>query len=57
LGGCSAIIDPWGVPLTSGADDEILLTAEIDLREADKARCYIPVFKDRRPDLYDCPLN
>ncbi len=57
LGGCSAIIDPWGVPIASDADDEILLTAEIDLREADKARRYIPVFKDRRPDLYNYPLK
>ena len=53
LGGCSAIIDPWGVPLISSADEEVLLTAEIDLRESEKARRFIPVLKDRRPDLYD----
>jgi omega-amidase len=52
LGGCSAIVDPWGVPLVEGDDTEALLTAEIDLREADKARKYIPVLKDRRPDIY-----
>lgn len=56
LGGLSAIIDPWGVPFALAAkDNEILLTAEINLREADKARRYIPVFKDRRPDIYDQP--
>jgi len=57
LGGYSAVIDPWGETIASGTDDEILLTAEIDLREADKARRYIPVFKDRRPDLYDSTLK
>ncbi|MEN8173383.1 MAG: carbon-nitrogen family hydrolase [Chloroflexota bacterium] len=53
LGGQSAVIDPWGEPIAAGTDQEILLTAEIDLREADVARRYIPVFKDRRPDIYD----
>ena len=52
LGGCSAVIDPWGVPLAEGDDAEDLCTTEIDLREADKARRYIPVFQDRRPDVY-----
>ncbi|MBG7609772.1 MAG: carbon-nitrogen family hydrolase [Anaerolineae bacterium] len=53
LGGCSAIIDPWGVPIVSNEDDDILLTAEIDLRETEKVRRYIPVRQDRRPDLYN----
>ena len=52
LGGFSAIVDPWGVPVIEGDDSEELLTHTIDLREADKARKYIPVFRDRRPDVY-----
>jgi len=52
LGGKSAVIDPWGIPLVEGDDGEALLTAEIDLDECDKARHFIPVFKDRRPDVY-----
>jgi predicted amidohydrolase len=52
LGGCSAVVDPWGVPLIEGDDTESLLTIEIDLREADKARRHIPVLQDRRPDIY-----
>ncbi|MBM3145729.1 MAG: carbon-nitrogen family hydrolase [Chloroflexi bacterium] len=52
LGGRSAVIDPWGVPLVEADDQEALLTVEIDFREADKARRFIPVFEDRRPDLY-----
>ena len=52
LGGRSVVADPWGVPLVEGDDSESLLTVEINLREADKARRHIPVFKDRRPDVY-----
>jgi len=52
LGGRSAVIDPWGIPLVEGDDSEALLTIEIDLDECDKARRFIPVFKDRRPDVY-----
>jgi len=52
LGGCSALVDPWGVPRSEGADTETLLTTEIDLRESDKARRRIPVLLDRKPDAY-----
>ena len=52
LGGRSALIDPWGVPLVEGDEFEALLTVEIDLREADKAQRYIPVLQDRRPQVY-----
>jgi len=52
LGGFSSIVDPWGEPLVEGNDSEGLLTQTIDLREADKARKHIPVFRDRRPDVY-----
>ena len=52
LGGCSTVVDPWGVPLAEVMDEEALLTTEIDLVEADKARRYIPVLQDRQPELY-----
>ena len=52
LGGRSAVVDPWGTPLVEGDDSEALLTIDIDLREADKARRYIPVLQDRRPEIY-----
>jgi omega-amidase len=53
LGGRSAIVDPWGEALVEGDDVEALLTAEIDLSEVDKARRYIPVLQDRRPEIYN----
>ncbi len=50
--GHSMIIDPWGKVLLEAAEDEALLTAEIDLDEVDRVRQQIPVFEDRRPDAY-----
>jgi predicted amidohydrolase len=52
LGGQSAIVDPWGEPVVEGGQEELLLTAEIDLNEADKVRRVIPVFEDRKPQIY-----
>ncbi len=50
--GHSAIIDPWGETLVEGGEDECLLTAEIDIAKVDEIRSKIPVFADRRPELY-----
>jgi omega-amidase len=53
FGGCSAIISPWGESLVEGPPDRPeLLTAEIDLQQVEEIRGRIPVFKDRRPELY-----
>jgi omega-amidase len=50
--GHSTIVDPWGETIIEGDDQEALLTAEIDLSVVDTARRKIPVFNDRRPDIY-----
>ena len=52
FGGGSAVIDPWGEAVVEGGDQEVLLTTEIDLSRVDDIRARIPVFKDRRADLY-----
>jgi omega-amidase len=53
LGGRSAVISPWGETLVEGsASEEELLTAEIDTEQVTEARSFMPVFRDRRPDLY-----
>jgi omega-amidase len=52
LGGRSAVIDPWGVPITEGGDTEVLLTATIVLQESDNARKHIPALKDLAPNAY-----
>ncbi|MFC3769264.1 carbon-nitrogen family hydrolase [Paenibacillus sp. GCM10012303] len=50
--GHSMVIDPWGEILTEGDESEQILTAELDLTVVDKVRATIPVFADRRPELY-----
>jgi omega-amidase len=52
FGGHSMIVDPWGKIVIEGGEDPMLLTAEIDLDLVDDVRQRIPVFEDRRPDLY-----
>lgn len=50
--GSSAVIDPLGETRIEGGEAEMLLTTEIDLAEVDAVRRHIPVFQDRRPELY-----
>ncbi|MCP5098775.1 MAG: carbon-nitrogen family hydrolase [Chloroflexi bacterium] len=50
--GHSCIIDPWGKVLVEGGEDEGVLTAVIDLNLVNEVRQKIPVFADRRPELY-----
>ncbi len=50
--GHSMIVDPWGKIIIEGGEDPNLLSAEIDLDLVDEVRQRIPVFEDRRPDLY-----
>lgn len=50
--GHSAIIDPWGETVISGGETAMLLTAAIQTDLVDSVRAKIPVFADRRPDLY-----
>ena len=50
--GHSRVVDPWGHVLVEGDDQERLLIAQADLREIRKARRYLTVYQDRRPDAY-----
>lgn len=50
--GRSAIIDPWGEIVVEGGEQAMLLTATIDLDLVTAVRERIPVFADRRPDIY-----
>jgi len=50
--GRSCVVDPWGNTLVEGDDRERLLIAQVDLREVRKARRYLTVYEDRRPDAY-----
>jgi omega-amidase len=52
FGGHSAVLDPWGDTVVEGGDEPALLHAEINLDLVDEVRQRIPIFEDRRPDLY-----
>jgi omega-amidase len=53
FGGSSAIFSPWGETLVEGSTNEPgLLSATLDMAQVEKVRQTIPVFKDRRADLY-----
>lgn len=51
--GHSAIIDPWGETIIEGGEQEMLLTADIDFGRLPNVRAKIPIFTDRRPEVYD----
>ena len=52
FGGHSVVIDPWGNILVEGDDQTGLLTASVDLDSIAKAREFLPIFRDRRVELY-----
>ena len=53
FGGRSLVIDPLGNIVAQGTDaDDMLVTADIDIADETAIRGQIPVFSDRRPDLY-----
>ncbi len=51
-GGSSAVIDPWGETIALAGEQEQLLSAECNLQTLQDIRSSIPVFRDRRPELY-----
>ncbi|MEN6417750.1 MAG: carbon-nitrogen family hydrolase [Clostridiaceae bacterium] len=52
-GGHSAVIDPWGEVLAQAGEAEEILAAEADLSVLSEIRGSIPVFCDRRAELYE----
>lgn len=52
FGGQSLVIDPLGDLLAIGGAHPQLITATLDLAQVERVRGQIPVFEDRRPELY-----
>jgi omega-amidase len=50
--GHSLIINPWGEVVAEGSENEEVVTAEIDTATVKAVRKFIPVWQDRKPDLY-----
>lgn len=53
-GGHSMLIDPWGATLAKAGETETVITAELELGQLAEIRASIPVFFDRRSELYHC---
>lgn len=51
--GNSMIINPFGTILARAGDEETAIMAELDLQEVEKARRAHPLYRDRRPELYN----
>lgn len=47
------MIDPLGNVVLDAGEDETLVTTEFDFDQIDQVRGSIPVFDDRRPELYE----
>ena len=50
--GQSMVIQPWGEVLWIGAEDEEVAVIDVDFSIVDEVRERIPVYEDRRPELY-----
>ncbi|RKP57001.1 carbon-nitrogen family hydrolase [Cohnella endophytica] len=50
--GHSMVIDPWGEVIAEALEEETILAADVDLGLVEEVRNRIPVFADRRPELY-----
>ena len=51
--GQSMVIQPWGEVLWTGAENEELAIIDVDFSIVDEVRGRIPVYDDRRPNLYE----
>ncbi|CAM2794101.1 carbon-nitrogen family hydrolase [Paenibacillus sediminis] len=50
--GHSLIIDPWGEIIAEGGEEEQIITGGINVETVSEVRSRIPIFEDRRPELY-----
>lgn len=50
--GNSMVINPWGEIIWIGKEDEELAIVEVDFSTVDEVRERIPIYADRRPELY-----
>ncbi|MBO9129874.1 carbon-nitrogen family hydrolase [Bacillus sp. 165] len=50
--GHSLVIDPWGEVVAEAGEKQEILQAKLDFTKIEEVRRGIPVFEDRRPELY-----
>lgn len=51
--GQSMVIEPWGEIVWTGGETEELAIIDVDFNKVDEVRGRIPVYADRRPELYE----
>ena len=51
--GQSMVIEPWGEIVWTGSETEELAIVDVDFAKVDEVRGRIPVYADRRPELYE----
>lgn len=54
-GGCSMIVDPWGVVLAQAPEGDGHILAELDLERQREIRASLPSLANRQPDAYRWP--
>ncbi|KAG3271610.1 omega-amidase NIT2 [Ictidomys tridecemlineatus] len=50
--GHSTVVNPWGEVLAKAGTEEMILYSDIDLKKLAEIRQQIPIFKQKRSDLY-----
>ncbi|XP_044264279.1 omega-amidase NIT2 [Tribolium madens] len=51
--GHSQVTDPWGKVVAQAKHGEEIIYSDLDFTECDKVRAQIPIFTQRRTDIYD----
>jgi deaminated glutathione amidase len=55
--GRSSIVDPWGVVLAQAADEDTVISAELDLANMERIRRSLPSLANRQPAAYKWPAE
>ncbi|XP_053670064.1 omega-amidase NIT2-like [Anopheles nili] len=50
--GHSMLVDPWAKVIAEAGEDEEMVVADVNLQMVDEVRAQIPIFSQRRTDLY-----
>ncbi|MFI5004576.1 MAG: carbon-nitrogen hydrolase family protein [Solirubrobacterales bacterium] len=56
-GGRSMIVDPWGAVLAQAPDGEGQILADLDLEGQTETRARFPALANRRPEVYNWPVE
>ncbi|XP_058466170.1 omega-amidase NIT2-like [Malaya genurostris] len=55
--GHSMVVDPWAKVVASAKEHEDIVLADVNLKTVDEVRAQIPIFRQRRTDMYETKLQ